>query len=120
MKSSLPVFRGSPSLPFIHRNELERLGIHRKRCPRTRAAKSLMRLVELTERTTNDTSLAEGEKGGVAPAQNPHLVERNDHRNVCVDRIQADGCGAVCVAPARVLDAEDFFSKKKKKRRPKN
>ena len=44
------VFTGSASLPFIHKNELERLRIHRKRCLRTRAVKSLMRLVTRWER----------------------------------------------------------------------
>ena len=33
-------FRGSPSLPFIHKIESERLRIHRKRCLRTKAVKS--------------------------------------------------------------------------------
>ena len=40
--------RGSPSLPFIHENEVAR--IHRKRCWRTKAVKSLMRLGELKEK----------------------------------------------------------------------
>ena len=62
------VFRGSPSLPFILNNELELLRIHRKRCRRTKAVKkSLMRLGKLTEKTTNDTSLAERENVSVAP-----------------------------------------------------
>ena len=47
------VFRGSPSLPFLHMNELERLRIHRKRCLRTKAMKSLMRLGESTEKNSN-------------------------------------------------------------------
>ena len=42
------VFRGSPSLPFLHVNELEQLRIHRKRCLRRKAVKSLMQLGELT------------------------------------------------------------------------
>ena len=66
-----------------------------------------MRWGELTEKTTNDASLAEDENGGVAPAQNPAFVERNDHGNVCVDLAQTDGCGTVCVASARILDAEE-------------
>ena len=36
------VFRRSPSLPFIHEDELARLKIHRKRCVRSKAVKSLM------------------------------------------------------------------------------
>ena len=35
------VFRGSPSLPFIHEDELARLKIQRKRCVRSKAVKSL-------------------------------------------------------------------------------
>ena len=62
------VFRGSPSLPFIHKNELERLRIHRKRCLRTKAVKSLMQLGELTETTPIDTSLREDETVCAAPA----------------------------------------------------
>ena len=46
-------FRGSPSLPFIHKSELERLRIHRKRCLRTKAVKSLMQLGELTGNNSN-------------------------------------------------------------------
>ena len=63
------VLRGSPSLPFIHKNELERLRIHRKRCLRTKAVKSLMQLGELTETTPLDTSLREDETVRAAPAQ---------------------------------------------------
>ena len=69
------VFRGSPSLPFTHKNELERLRIHRKRCCMTKAVKSLMRLGELTEKTANDTTLAEARNVGVAPARNLESLE---------------------------------------------
>ena len=73
------VFRGSPSLPFIHPNELARLRIHRKRCLRFKAVKSLMCLAELTGRTTNDTSLTKGETVCVAPARGLDSEERSDH-----------------------------------------
>ena len=54
------VFRVSLSLPFIHENELARLRIYRKRCWRTKAVKSVMRLGELKGKTTNVTSLTKG------------------------------------------------------------
>ena len=76
------VFRGSPSLPFFHESELERLRIHRERFWKTKAVKSSMRLGELTEKTTNDTSLAEGKNVSVSPARDLDFAERNDHENV--------------------------------------
>ena len=73
----------------------------------SRLCRVLMRLGELTEKTSNDTSLAEGENVSVAPALNLDSVERNDHRNVCVDQAPACESETVCVAPARVLDSEE-------------
>ena len=99
------VFRGSPSLPFLHKNKLGRLRNHRKRCLRTKAVKSSMWLGELTEKTPVDTSLAEGEIICVAPARVLDSVER--HGNVCVDPTQDCGSETVCVAPSRVLNSEE-------------
>ena len=68
--------------------------------------KSLMRLGELKEKTTNDTSLTKGENVCVAPTRVLDSVKRHDHGNVCVDPAQARGSETVCVAPARVFDSE--------------
>ena len=51
------VFRGSPSLPFLHKNDLDRLRVHRMHCLRTKVVNSLMSLRDLTEKTQVDTSL---------------------------------------------------------------
>ena len=38
------VFRGSPSLPVLHKNDLDRRRVHRKHCLRTKVVNSLMSL----------------------------------------------------------------------------
>ena len=63
------VFRGCPSLPFLHKNDLDRLKVHRKQCLRTKVVNSLMSLRDLTEKTQVNTSLDEGKDVCVAPAR---------------------------------------------------
>ena len=52
------------------------------------------------------TSWTENEKVRVAAVQN-FALEGQDHANVCVDSPHAPGSETVCIAPARVLDAEE-------------
>ena len=73
------VFRGFPSLQFIHKSELERLRIHRKRRLRTKAVKSLMQLGELTETTPIDTSLRKDETLCAASARVLNSEEQSGH-----------------------------------------
>ena len=73
------VFRGSLSLPFTREDELAQLRIHRKRCLRSKALQSLMRLGDLKDRSTNDTSLTKGWIVCVAPAQVLTSEELSDH-----------------------------------------
>ena len=51
---------GSPSFPFIHESEQARMRIHGKRCLRSKAVQSLMRLGEM-KKTVTDTSLIKSE-----------------------------------------------------------
>ena len=53
------------------------------------------------------TSWTENEKVRVAAVQNFDVLERQDHENVCVDSADAPGTETVCIAPERVLDAEE-------------
>ena len=93
------VFRGSPSLPFLHKNDLDRLRVHRKHCLRTKAVNSLMSLRDLTEKTQVDTSLEEGKDVCVAPARVFDSEESIDHENSGHERKEgncvpcAAGCG---------------------------
>ena len=72
------VFRGSPSLPSLHKDDLDRLRVHRKHCLRTKAVNSLMSLRDLTEKAQVDTSLEEGRDVCVAPARVLDSKERID------------------------------------------
>ena len=51
------VFRGSPSLPFLHKNDMDRLRVHRKHCLRTKVVTWGMS-VSRHFRTTCSRSLA--------------------------------------------------------------
>ena len=73
------VFRGSPSLPFIREDELAQLRNQRKRCLRSKAAQSLMRLGDLRDKSTNDTSLTKSGTVYVVPPQVLNSEEPSDH-----------------------------------------
>ena len=73
------VFKASPSLAFIHESELARLRIHRKRCLRSKAVQSLMRLGEIEENALNDTSLLRSKTVCAVPEPALGSDDRSDH-----------------------------------------
>ena len=83
-------------LPCLsHVNELAQLRIHLKRCLRSKAAQSLMRLGDFKDISTNDTSLTKGWIVCVAPAQ---VLESE----------------TVCIVPAHVLTSEELSDHEKR------
>ena len=87
------VFRSSPSLPFIHENQLVRLRIQRKRCEK-------FYVIGRTERKpTNDTSLTKSENVCVATARildSEETREKGGHVRKMGNRVPcAAGCGRI-------------------------
>ena len=86
------VFRGSPSLPFICEDELAQLRIHRKRCLRSKAVQSLMRLGDLINKSANDISLTKVGTVCVVPSQVLNSEELSEHEFLQCTRVLVNTC----------------------------